>query len=139
MLLNRNYDVIKLTGTTNGSGAATVTTDRKITGEVVGVFLDAGDLDATGDVTLSAVYTLTDGTTLAEAFLTRTNVGNSTVIDMPLHDGQNATGGVYDADATQADTQKAPVLYPLIEAKLRAVVAQGGDTLPFAVHILVRT
>ena len=50
-----NYDVVELTGTTDGAGAATVQSKAEnISGEIVGVITDGSLLTASWDLTLTA-------------------------------------------------------------------------------------
>ena len=105
---------IKLSGTTDGSGDLTADATRPVLGRLYAIHVDASNLDATGDVTIS-----TQNHDAAATLLTLTN-NNSTADYYPrelVHD---------DTGTALTGTSGGDRELPLMVGVPRMVVAQGG-------------
>lgn len=130
------YTMVTLNGTTNGSGAATVDSDFPVTGEVVYVEVEGAALTDGADLVLSALLTEVAGTTevSAEQIINHADIGNAAIDKLyPYRLAQDNTGSTL-AVATGVNVA---VRYFVAAAKLRAVVASGGDTKAFRVRVFL--
>ncbi len=109
---------ILLEVTTDAGGDGTATATRAVNGLLYAVQYVDGTLDATADITLSAVNTDSD---VDQTFLTITNGANDAwyLPRVPLHD---AAGTAVTFDGSNEIYGMA-----VINGTLKAVVAQGGN------------
>lgn len=130
---NFNYDVVELTGTTNGSGAATVQSKAEhVTGEIVGVVTDGTNLTAAWDLVLTAQVKDVDGVWR--------NV--ETIISVS---GAELASEIESWHPRTLDETVVLVagtditLFAVQNARFNAVLANAGNDLDFAIKVLVRT
>lgn len=130
----RNYDVVKISGTTTSGGAATVDSET-VTGIVLAVWVDGTNLTNGADLDINAVYTDVDGTEiLGEDIINNEDAGNAALNQWyPRKFAQDVAG----ADIEVATSVKTVVPYAVFEAPLRVTVASGGTSVAFAVRILM--
>lgn len=130
---NFNYDVIELTGTTNGSGAATVQSKaEKITGEIVGVITDGTNLTASWDLTLTTQTKDLDGTWRN----VETIIGvTGTELASEIESWHPRT--LDDTVALVAGSDITP--HSVVDGRFQAVLANAGNALDFVIKVLVRT
>jgi len=110
---------VRLAITTNGSGAATVNAVEASYGEVYAVKLAIGSLAATTDITLS----YTNAPDAVDVTLLTLTDQSASALYYPRHQVHGSTGSGLTLDATQIAFAQ-----PIIAGRLKAVVAQGGDT-----------
>jgi hypothetical protein len=128
-----SYDLVELTGTTNGSGAATVQSKAEnVTGEIVGVITDGTNLSAAWDLTLTAQVKDVAGTWQ--------NV--ETIIGVTGSELASAIESWHprtldETVALVAGTAITP--FAVSAARFQAVLANAGNALDFAIKVLVRT
>lgn len=133
----RDYDMVTLRGTTDGSGDATVDSAMPVTGEIMHVQVEGAALTDSANLVLSALLTEVAGTTEVSAllFINHADIGNAAIDQVtPRMFAQLNTG----ADMEVVAGQKTPVPYFVPGAKLRAVVSAGGDTKAFCIKVWVR-
>lgn len=112
---------VKLVGTTDGAGAATVQSPNTIVGRLLALIVDLSALAATADTTVSFAGTVADRTVLT---LTDSQANAAYEVKLQnVDDAGAALTGEYDK--------------PIVEGALKAVVAQGGATATFTVVALV--
>ncbi len=128
-----NYDVVELTGTTDGAGAATVQSKAEnISGEIVGVITDGSLLTASWDLTLTAQAKDVAGTWVN----VETIIGVSGAeLASEIESWHPRT--LDETVALVAGTAITP--FAVADARLQAVLANAGDTLAFTIKVLVRT
>lgn len=120
---------LTLTLTVNGSGDATVYSEKPVTGRVLQLRYvpDATDpLDTGADLTLTGEET-------GVAVATLTNIGTSAVTKVP----RQATHGVTGTALVYAGSD--PVAEPvyLANERIKCVVAQGGVSKTGQLHLLI--
>lgn len=134
---SKDYDVITIRGTTDGSGDAVVDSARPVTGEVLYVDVDGAALSDSANLVLQPIlYELADGAVeVGESIINHADVGNAAQDKLyPRKFGQDNAG----ADLTVATGQKVAVPYFVPGARLRATISAGGDTKAFRVRVFVR-
>ena len=114
------FDLVKLTATTDGSGDATVTTDRVLNGELYAVQWIDGDF-ADG---VDAVISVTSNDAAVDyTVLTLTNA-NDDAMYYPRAQVQDLAGAGITYDGTnETHGVKVPIV-----GKVKLVVSSGGDT-----------
>ncbi|KPJ51422.1 MAG: hypothetical protein AMJ38_00535 [Dehalococcoidia bacterium DG_22] len=133
----RGYDVIVITGTTDASGDAVVTTGQKnIVGEVVAVVVDGTLLSDGADLDLNPVYIGVDGSTviLGADIIDNEDVGNATLNEFYPRLFEQTIAG---ADINVATNTKVTTRFALGGCALRVTVANGGATKAFKVWVVV--
>ena len=125
-----------LTGTTDGSGDSTATTERPVIGEVLYVEVDGAALTDSANLVLQPVVTKLAGSTeLGESIINHPDIGNATIDRLyPRRFAQDNAG----ADLTVATSTKAAVPYFVPGVYLRATVSAGGATKAWRVKVFVR-
>lgn len=125
-----------LTGTTDGSGDSTATTERPVIGEVLYVEVDGAALTDSANLVLQPVVTKLAGSTeLGESIINHTDIGNATIDRLyPRRFAQDNAG----ADLTVATSTKVAVPYFVPGVYLRATVSAGGATKDWRVKVFVR-
>ncbi len=122
---------VRMNGETDGVGAATADSDQRVMGRVVGVKAYGSLLDAAGLLTINAVLYdhASSDEKLGEDIITDFDIGTPTgpVELQPVRALQDEDGA---AIAAQFDGF-------IVDGKLRATIASGGDTKPFAVDVYV--
>lgn len=113
------WDEIRLIGTTDGSGDATIIATRPTLGKLYAVEMVDGDLADGVDATLSAIRT---GSGVNQTLLTMTNFNTDQWV-YPRAGVHDLTGTALTYDSTQAVSEP-----PIINGVLQLVLAQGGDT-----------
>lgn len=107
--------------TTTSGGAATVYLGSKLRGHLVALIYRPGTLDTGADLTITLE---TAGTPI----LTVTNAGTSNVYYYP----RAIPNKVADASAFT----DAAVLIPMVDERIKVVVAQGGNTLTGSIEAI---
>lgn len=132
----RDYDIVTLSGTTDGSGDATVDSEHPVTGEVIYVEVEGAALTDSANLTLSPLHREVVGTDeVGESIIAHVDVGNAAVDKLyPRKFAQDNAG----ADLAVATGQKVAVPYFVPGALLRAVISAGGATKAFRVRVFVR-
>ncbi len=134
--MNGEFDCIVLKGTTDGSGDATVDSDRAVTGEVYFIDVEGAALTDSANLVLTPILYETDGSVeTGQQILNHTDIGNAAQDKLyPMTFGQDNAG----ADLTVATGQKVARMYFVPGAKLRAVVSAGGATKAFRIRVFVK-
>jgi len=132
----RNYDVVKISGTTTSGGAAADDSPNAVTGKIIGVWVDGTNLSNGADLTLNAVYTDVDGVEiLGENIINNADVGNATLNEFYPRRAMEDTA---DADLLFAAAGTiVPTEFAVFEAKLRVTIANGGNAVAYAVRVLM--
>lgn len=134
---NYGYQVAVLSGTTDGSGAATVDSDYPVVGYVEFIDIDGAALSDGADLVLSPIlYELANGAVeVGESIVNHGDIGNAAQDKLyPRRFAQDNAG----SDFTVATGQKVATPYFVPGAKLRAVVANGGSAKAFRIRVFVR-
>lgn len=133
---NNNYDIVVISGVTSSGGAATADSSFPVTGEVMFVEVDGAALTDSADLTLQPIGTKLAGTEeLGESIIVNGDVGNSTTDTFyPRRFAQGANG----SDITVATSTKVAIPFFVAGLKLRATIANGGDTKAFRIRVFVR-
>lgn len=130
----RFYDV---TGETDGSGDAVVTTEHPILGELLAVVVDGTALTNGADLTLVGQMPAQDGADDAtETYINNGDVGNATPDTFYPRRAAETNDGT---DLVYASTDIVPVPYVIPGLLVKATVANGGATKGFRVRLVVRT
>ena len=104
---------LRLTGTTSGGGAATITATRPVLGLLFGVEWIDGDLADGVDAVLSVVQT---GSAVDQVLLTLTDA-NSDAWYYPR-----------ELEDDNAGAALSTYTYPVVNGVMQLVIASGGDT-----------
>lgn len=134
----KSYATVVLTGTTDGSGDATVTSSQKtpLYGDVLAVAVDGIALTDSANLVLTEEIAGAAGTTVSiQTIINNADIGNATVNNyypsVQLQDNAG-TGRVTGTDAI-------PTLYTMHGGWLKAVVSGGGATKAFKIWVTLRT
>ena len=118
------YTRIRLSGTTDAAGDATVTSSKAYRGNVKAILFNITNLDATADTAITS-----PGDVVTQALFTLTNSGTDVVVYPKklavdnVNGALTATGNIYTEYT--------------IFSTIKAVVAQGGATKAFVIDIYV--
>lgn len=134
------YHVVDLSGAVDASGDAVVTspTGQTYIGEVIAILYDGTSLAANNDAVFAAVYTDIGGDEVAETILTITNNSQTHDIIQIREIADDLTGADEDVNDNEAGAQKQLVPIPLLGARLRVTVDEGGVSLDFGAKVLIR-
>lgn len=113
-----------VTITTDSSGAATVYIGTKIRGTLYALIYKPGTLDTGADLTITTETTL-------QPILTKVNLGTGNSFLYPRAKpsiANDATGGLNS-------TPSVPI--PIINERIKVVVAQGGNTLTGTIQAII--
>ena len=136
---NPDFHVVVMTGTTDGTGAATVDSyERNLIGLVEAVIIDGIALDDSADLDINTVYDkMADGATerVGLDILDHGDVGNAAINELYPRDYEEDITGTDIAVATGVKTTRK---FALAGCGLRVTVAAGGATKAFQVRVLVR-
>ncbi len=132
----KDYDIITLRGTTDGSGDATVDSEHPVVGEVIYVEVEGAALTDSANLVLSPLHREVIGADeVGESIINHADIGNAAVDKLyPRKFAQDNAG----TDLTVATGQKVAVPYFVPGCLLRAVVSAGGATKAFRVRVFVR-
>lgn len=108
--------IVELTGTANGSGAATLTNSQRVNGYVEKIVMDYVD----GDTGADLVLTCED--VVSENILTKANLGTSDAVFYPRTLGNSSADGAAFTDVG---------FKIFASGTFKAVIASGGDTTTF--------
>jgi len=118
-----DYEIIKLSGTTDGSGDATVNANRGFVGWLECIDLEISDLAATADVTCS---------------IQSTDSGNA--YNVLVQADSQTDKRYYPRTLEHLDTDGSDLsshTRHFVNGKPRVVVAQGGDTKVFTATFII--
>ena len=125
------YGIVNLSGTTDASGDATVTSAKKIYGELVAVFIDGTNLTGGANLTVKQVFEGINGALLVNNADVGTAASNELYPRMPA---QDAAGTAVTYDGTNEIYISPPIAGPL-----QAIISAGGNAVAFTCHALVKT
>lgn len=129
------YDMVVISGTTDGSGAAVVDSERPLMGYVQFVDVEGAALTDGADLTLQPILYEADGTVeLGESIINNGDVGNAAQDKFYPRKFVQDNAGV---DLVVATGQKVATPYFVPGARLRATMANGGATKAFRVRVFV--
>lgn len=114
----------RLKGTTDASGDATVTSDKVARGKIKCIVLNIAALDAGADTAITSPDDIVDQT-----ICNLTNNGADTVLYPKILATLNTGGALTATGNTYEDY--------CIFSRLKAVIAQGGDTKAFTIDVYV--
>lgn len=131
------YTLVTLAGTTDGSGDATVDSDRPVTGEVMFVDVEGAALTDSANLVLTPIlYELADGSVeTGEQIINHADIGNAAQDKIYPRRLETDNAGATLAVATGVNVS---VPYFVPACKLRAVVSAGGATKAFRVRVFLR-
>ena len=133
----RDYETCILTGTTDGSGDATVDSSMPYTGYVEFIDIDGAALTDSANLVLTPIlYELADGAVeTGEQIVNHVDIGNAA--QDKLYPRRFVTDNA-GADLAVATGVKVATPYFCPGAKLRAVVSAGGATKAFRIRVFIR-
>lgn len=126
---------VKTTITTNASGAATVYLGSKLRGYLVALIYRAGTMDTGTDLTVTTEQVVAEGVT-AEAgipILTKVNLGTGNSFLFPRALPTNANSATSPLGTIPSER------IPLVNDRIKVVVAQGGNTLTGSIEAIYET
>lgn len=140
-----SIDIIEIEGETDGAGDSIDDSDGIAFGEVVRVEVRGDGLAAGADLNLDIVAQELGGVeSVGERLIANLAVGaadgeggRDLSFLYPRRLEENAAGGTLDLSA-EAGAQQNSVPFVVGGHKLRATIANGGDTLPYKVLVYVR-
>ena len=131
-----SYQVVVLSGTTDGSGDATVDSPGAVTGEVLFVDVEGAALTDSANLTLKPIlYEQTGAEEVGESIVNHADVGNAA--QDVLYPRRFATDNAGAALAVATGVNVA-VPYFVPGARLRAVISAGGASKTFRVRVFIR-
>ena len=115
--------IVTLTGTTNTSGALTVTASEAVVGFVEKIVMDYGD----GDTGADAVFTCVEGL-VSTPIMTKADLGTADAVFFPRTPGNTVAAGA-------AFTNWADKIF--VTGKMKVVIASGGSEKDFVFHVVI--
>lgn len=135
--MSGRYDMIVISGTTDGSGDAVVDSDRPVTGYVEFVDVEGAALTDSANLVLQPIlYELANGAVeVGESIVNHADVGNAAQDKIyPRRVVTDAAG----VDLEVATGQKVSTPFFVPAALLRATISAGGATKAFRIRVFVR-
>lgn len=114
----------RLSGTTDSSGDAVVTSNNAVRGKIHSIICDISALDAGADTTIT-----TPDEVVSQTILNLTDTGTDTIVRPKVLATDNAEGALTATGNTYTEY--------VVFSRLTATVAQGGDTKAFTIDVYV--